>query len=240
MPPLLRLEGGEVRIVTAIETASSLTHPVPIGDQGRLAYIDKAGDLVLYGGEEETTLPLSALPDARILSDGSGRLLLFSSATTHYAHEALGDTLEARTLTLVYPTELPAVYDTIAIPTTGVVEGISPIWADLDGDGTRDIIVTISDLAGGARVVAYNETGQLVAEGLAVGAGFRCRHQLAVAFFGPDGEIELAVMFHTTHRRCRRVLSIARGQAGYRGSLARAYLPCQWLAQPVHGPGGRP
>jgi len=47
MPPLLRLEGGEVRIVTAIETASSLTHPVPIGDQGRLAYIDKAGDLVL-------------------------------------------------------------------------------------------------------------------------------------------------------------------------------------------------
>ena len=47
MPPLLRLEGGEVRIITAIETASSLTHPVPIGDQGRLAYIDKAGDLVL-------------------------------------------------------------------------------------------------------------------------------------------------------------------------------------------------
>jgi hypothetical protein len=50
MPPLLRLKGVEVRIVTAIETASSLTHPVPIGDQGRLAYIYKTGDLVLDGG----------------------------------------------------------------------------------------------------------------------------------------------------------------------------------------------
>jgi hypothetical protein len=85
-------------------------------------------------------------------------------------------------------------YDTIAIPATGVVEGISPIWADLDGDGSREIIVTVSDLAGGARVVAYDETGQLVAEGPAVGAGFRWRHQIAVGPFGPDGETELAVV----------------------------------------------
>ena len=172
IPPLLRLEGGKVRIITAIETASSLTHPVPIGDQGRLVYIDKTGDLVLYGGEEGSTLPLSALPDARILADGSGRLLLLSSATRRYAHGALGDTLEAGTLALVDPTELPAVYDTIAIPITEIVEGISPIWTDLDGDGTREIIFTISDLAGGACVITCNETGQLVAEGPAVGSGF--------------------------------------------------------------------
>lgn len=92
------------------------------------------------------------------------------------------------------PTELPAVYDTIAIHITEIVEGISPIWTDLDGDGTREIILTISDLAGGACVITCNETGQLVAEGPAVGSGFRWRHQLAVAPFGPDGEIELVVM----------------------------------------------
>jgi hypothetical protein len=71
---------------------------------------------------------------------------------------------------------------------------MAPIWADLDGDGTREIIVTVSDVAGGARIVAYDETGLVVAEGPAIGAGFRWRHQLAVAPFGPNGETELAVM----------------------------------------------
>lgn len=104
MPPLLRLKGGEVRIVTAIETASSLRHPFPIGDQGRLTYIYKTGDLVFDGGEGETKFPLSALPDARILADGSGRLLFLSGATRRYAHGALGDTLEAGTVALVDPT----------------------------------------------------------------------------------------------------------------------------------------
>ena len=194
MSPLLRLEGGEVRIITAGKTASSLTHPVPISDQGHLAYIDKSGDLVLDGDLEETTLPLSALPDARILADGSGRLLLLSDATGHYAHGAQGDTLEAKTVALVDPTGPTVEYDTIAIPATGVVEGISLIWADLDGDGTREIIATVSDVAGGAHVVVYNETGKLVAEGPDVGSGFRWRHQIAVAPFGPDGDLELAVM----------------------------------------------
>jgi len=55
-------------------------------------------------------------------------------------------------------------------------------------------MVTVSDLVGGARVVAYDETGQLVEEGPAVGAGFRWRNQIAVGPFGPDGETELAVV----------------------------------------------
>ncbi len=125
---------------------------------------------------------------------GSGRLLLLSGAPRHYADGALGDTLEAATVALFDPTGPTVVYDTIAIPATGVVEGISPIWAYLDGDGTREIIVIISDVAGGARVVTYNETGQLVAEVPDVGSGFRWRHQLVLAPFGPDDEIEIVVV----------------------------------------------
>ena len=195
MPPLLRLEGGEAHIITvAQEPASSLTHPVPVGDQGRLAYIDTAGGLAFEGGSETATLSLNALPDARILTDGSGRLLLLAGATTRYAHGALGDTLEAGAIVLVHTQGTPTVSTTITIPAAGVVEGISPIWADLDGDGTREIIVTVSDAVGGARIVVYDETGHVAAEGPVIGAGFRWRHQLAVAPFGPEGETELAVM----------------------------------------------
>ena len=195
MPPLLRLEGGEAHVVTVTaQMGSPLTHPVPVGGQDRLAYVDAAGGLAFEGMPEASTLPLNALPDARILADGSGRLLLLAGATTRYAHGALGDTVESGAIVLVNTRGTPAVSTTITIPGAGVVEGISPIWADLDGDGTREIIVTVSDAAGGARIVVYDENGHMMAEGPAVGAGFRWRHQLAVAPFGPDGETELAVM----------------------------------------------
>jgi hypothetical protein len=39
----------------------------------------------------------------------------------------------------------------IAIPGQRVVEGVSPIWADLNGDGQREIIVTQSDAEQGRR-----------------------------------------------------------------------------------------
>ena len=72
------------------------------------------------------------------------------------------------------------------------MEGISPIWADLNGDGQREIIVTLSDSAQGAQVVVYSESGERLAAGPAVGRGNRWRHQLAVAPFGVNGEPELA------------------------------------------------
>ena len=195
MPPLLRLEGGKAHVVTVTaQTASSLTHPVPAEGQQRLAYVDNTGGLAFEGGPEAPTLPLNVLPDARILADGSGRLLILAGATTRYTHGALGDTVEAGAIVLVDAKETPPISTTITIPDAGVVEGVSPIWADLDGDGTREIIVTVSDAAGGARIVVYDENSQVAAEGPAVGAGFRWRHQLAVAPFGPNGETELAVV----------------------------------------------
>ena len=72
-----------------------------------------------------------------------------------------------------------------------VIEGIAPIWVDWNQDGEREIIVTLSDLANGAQVVVFNEQGKRIAEGPAIGQGYRWRHQIAVAPFGPNGEMEL-------------------------------------------------
>ena len=40
----------------------------------------------------------------------------------------------------------------------------------------------------------YDENGTIIAEGPAIGKGYRWRHQLAVAPFGENGELELAAV----------------------------------------------
>jgi hypothetical protein len=124
--------------------------------------------------------------------DEAERLLFLSGPTTRYGHEALGDALEAGSITLVETAPQPRVVLNIDLPGHMVVEGIAPLWVDLDGDGVREIIVTHSDASQGTQVVVYAETGERIAAGPAIGQGFRGRHQLTVAPFGPDGELELA------------------------------------------------
>jgi len=191
-PPLLRWSANGLELVSApVDDASPLTHPVPIPGGG-LAYIATDGSLVVTDGEKETRLAVNALPDARLLVDPAGRILLLTDPTTRYAHGIAGDEFEAAQVTLVETRPGPRVVLNIVIPDNRVVEGIAPIWADLNGDGTREIIVTLSDVENGAQVVAFDEQGNMVANGPAIGQGFRWRHQLAVAAFAPDGALSLA------------------------------------------------
>jgi hypothetical protein len=119
---------------------------------------------------------------------------LLTNPTTRYAHGVLGDGLEAAGITLVETTPTSRVVGTIEIPAPRVVEGISPIWVDWTGDGQREIIVTLADAENGAQIVLYDEEGTQLAAGPAIGRGARWRHQLAVAPFGPAGEVELVAV----------------------------------------------
>ncbi len=49
----------------------------------------------------------------------------------------------------------------------------------------------MSNAKEGARLVLFNEDGNIVASGPTAGNEYRWRHQVAVAPFGPDGEIEI-------------------------------------------------
>ncbi|GMR09389.1 MAG: hypothetical protein BMS9Abin28_0207 [Anaerolineae bacterium] len=194
MPPMLVVEDGSPRLLTGPENdASILTHAVRIAPPiDSSAYITGAGDLAIEKSGERVRIAVNALPDARLLMDEFGRLLLLSDPTTRYGHGVLGDELEAGSITMVETVPSPRVSLRLEIEPEKVIEGIAPIWADLDGDGAREIIVTESDADQGAQIVAYDERGIRVAAGPAIGAGSRWRHQLAVAPFGPNGELELA------------------------------------------------
>lgn len=183
-PPLLMIKEGIPALVTPPPgDASPLTHPIFLpGDKNQLIYIAANGDVVFLQDGSTERFSVGALPDARLLSNQNGDVLVLSGATNRYAHGVLGDQLEASTITL-FNTDPPGVQRVIELPPNQVVEGHAPIWVDLDGDGSREILVTLADEIQGAQLAVYNESGELTALGPAIGRGFRWRHMLAAAPF---------------------------------------------------------
>ncbi|MCB0224028.1 MAG: hypothetical protein KDI02_10085 [Anaerolineae bacterium] len=192
--PLLLVMAGQTPslLMPAADDFSPLTHPVPLSPPNRLAYITAGGGLVIESEGGTTALDVTPLPDARILVDEQERLLLLTGPSTLYPHAVLADNLEATGITLIETRPIPRVVTTIPIPEPSVVEGIAPIWADLTGDGVREIIVTLSNADQGSQLVVFSEAGDQIAAGPAVGQVNRWRHQIAVAPFGLAGELELA------------------------------------------------
>ena len=192
MPPLLMVNDGIPIIVTPpAADVSTLTHPVVLNNSKQIAFIDTGGNLILWNEKETARFEVNALPDSRILVDEKERLLFLTGATSLYDHGVLGDKIEATSITLLETTGKPGVALTITVPEQTVIEGISPIWVDMDGDGVREIIVTTSTAESGAQVIVYDQSGGIKAKGPVIGKGYRWRHQIAVASFGMGGELEL-------------------------------------------------
>lgn len=195
IPPLLWVEQGKLSLITAsTDAASQFTHPIFLPATDTRVSVQANGNLLFGDRPDSASLPVSALLDARILSDEAGRLLLYTNPTALYAHGVLGDALEAAGITLLETQPTPKVVAAISIPEPSVGEGIAPVWVDLTGDGAREIIVTFSNAEQGAQIVVFNEAGEQIAAGPPVGRGSRWRHQLAVAPFTPDGGLELAAV----------------------------------------------
>jgi hypothetical protein len=195
-PPALSITGGLRPELLAIEEgdiAAPFTHPVALAD-GRLVYIAANGDLVLVENTGRQRLAINAMLDARILVDENERLLLYNQPTGRYEHGVLGDAVEAGGVVLVATRGGLRIVAQIEFAPSLVGEGIMPLWVDWDGDGRRDIIVTLSDDTHGARIAAFSEDGSPLGLGEAFNQGFRWRHQLAFAPFASDGVEELAVV----------------------------------------------
>jgi hypothetical protein len=197
MPPLLVSSSDQYSLLTVPdEDQSPLTHLIYLPQSDQRAYITKNGDLKFIDSTDSpvTTLNVNALPDARIISDEQDRLLLLSDPSKIYNHGVLGDNIEASSLTLIETQPGPRIISVISLPENEVIEGISPIWVDINGDGQREIIVTVSDLELGAGIVIFSETGERLAEGPKMGRAYRWRHQIGYLNLGPEGENELVVV----------------------------------------------
>ena len=198
-PPLLQTfptNGSDPRVeLVAAEGDNSAvpSHPIRFGSRllEKTAFIDTRGNVVIDTADRDPeVLDVGALPDARILTDGDGRLLVLTNPSTIYQHGIFGDRVEPRSVTLIDTNVSPASTQTFDVPEGRVIENLFATWIDVDNDGDREIIVTISDSSNGGQVTIYDETGAVVAEGPGIGRGFRWRHQIAVAPFGPNGETE--------------------------------------------------
>ena len=129
------------------------------------------------------------LPDTRVTTDGS-QLVAIGGPTDRYAHGVLGDDLEGSSIEVVE--ESGGARTPVTINEPDVFEAVSPMLADVDGDGDSDAVMTVSNADTGARLVAYDlSDGKIVAESEPIGQGNRWRNLLAVAPTGPDGETEV-------------------------------------------------
>jgi len=192
-PPVLASDGNTAFLIKPPDNISQFTHPV-LQENGSLVYIDEKGDLIWTNAGTTSQFKVNALPDARILMDELGRLLFLSNPTSDYPHGVLGDALEARSITLIDTNSIPVSIKEFQIDPADVIEGIAPLWVDLDGDGVREIIVTQSNIHVGARIVVYNQEGEVIAQSDPIGLGFRWLHLIAAAQIVNDDTLDLVVV----------------------------------------------
>ncbi len=177
--PVMFVDEGSVIVLKSPDGASPFSLPLVL--DGGPVWVGSDGELI------DMRLGREALIDGHIVASPSGQLAVLSDPTDEYPHGILGDDIEAATVTVIdNGSEL-----TIDAPDGTVFEMIKPMWADIDGDGEYELLMTASNGSEGARMIAYESTGEIAATSDPIGRGSRWLNQLAVAPTGPLGETEI-------------------------------------------------
>ncbi len=200
-PPAVAVEGEGLRLLASSgEGASSLTHPVPLNPDVGKGLLVVAEDGNLFADNGGRFVPVGspqarALPDARAVRSPSGRIAVLSDPTERYAHNVIGDDLEAESIIILEPSEESAeIVGRILPESGGVFELVSPLW--FEGPSGEEEVLAVSESTpdAGSRIAVYDPDGGLVAAGPFMGQGQRWRHLLAAGPFGPNGEVEIAAI----------------------------------------------
>ena len=213
---LLVWSDGVLRAFDVGSALSRLTFPVPVNLEGKswddLLAVAADGALMLIAGLPSSPRVVSrvdaqALSDARITVgslDGSAGLqaMVLSDGTERYAHGALGDKIDASSITVV---DVAANALTIrfryVVKAPAVIEDLIPIVAPI-GEGHRPALVVVKSATrqgSSVLVLGWREAGlEPLAEGPAFGLSRRWAHVIGAADVTGDGIPELLAV-NTPH-----------------------------------------
>lgn len=193
---ILNGELSKLKIATLLEGEIISPPELVVDDAGASEWINTTR---VVQGEPKLRAMLSRLrnlPDASTVVDEAAIMYSYSDPTDRYPHGALGDPTEWAGLAAGFIDGVRQP-DRFRLSDDEVFEGLFPLVADLDGDGQNEIVTTVSDLVTGSRLVVFEyeeDQFRIIAESDPIGIGFRWLHQVAVAPFGPNGEVEIAVV----------------------------------------------
>jgi hypothetical protein len=150
--------------------------------------------------------PRTAIPGARMQTAGALTVYL-SEPRSDYRHNVLGDAVEAGELTIAerqplggvsaQPRAVPTETTRIAAGPDAVFEDLEPRLADLDSDGTPEIVVVKSYRdKGSALAVIGRRDGvwRMLAETPPIGQSHRWLNPAGIADFDGDGKPEIALV----------------------------------------------
>lgn len=112
----------------------------------------------------------------------------FTAPTERYGHAVLGDAIEWGALELEVAGQGLISF---RLPLDHVFEDVSPRLWDVDADGAPEVVVVETDMAQGAALAIYDETGK-IAETPHIGMTNRWLAPIGAADLDGDGAIELA------------------------------------------------
>jgi hypothetical protein len=115
----------------------------------------------------------------------------FTAPTTRYGHGVLGDAIEYGGLAIKFTDAGNTKNITITLPKDHVFEDIAPRLADMNHDGSPEVIVVETDVRRGAALAIYDQNGKL-AETPHIGSSNRWLAPIGMADFNEDGDIDVA------------------------------------------------
>jgi DNA/RNA endonuclease YhcR with UshA esterase domain len=169
---------------------------------------------------DERAIAPNGLPDGRITT-GNGTIVeaWYSEPTTRYAHAVLGDGVEAGALKI--KNSRGEIY-TFRLPSTEVFEDIAPRLADLDRNGTTEVITILSSQSGGASIAIFGLNGNAftkIAQTPFIGRSNRWLNIAEISNFGGSRRPDIAAVI-TPH--LAGVLQFYRYRNGVLARVAQA------------------
>ncbi|MCY4162873.1 MAG: hypothetical protein OXE93_01450 [bacterium] len=193
-PPVLAITGNTVSLATTPANASPNSVPVHLAGQ-RTAYIDNLQRLTVLEPDGSLWQPdVKVLPDSRLVQLNDNQILALADPSSRHPYSTLGDELEATTVVVltVGVNEVSTIYNS----DEAVIESIAPLLADVDGDQTTDVALTISNDTHTWSVVVSTSGQGVLAQSEPTDRLLGWRQIIAVGPLGPNNETQLAEVLH--------------------------------------------